>query len=147
MLFRSYDINEEIKNIKNSIASIDDASEISYDNTTSHLVATNVQSAIDEVNSYVKANTITAGDTHLIDTTDFISITMTADGYITIFTTTSGGTDSVLLALNTEGTNLIRLGTENGTYQFSTLFVRKGMTLYIKASATNIGGYFISTLS
>lgn len=50
-----YDINEEIKNIKNSIASIDDASEISYDNTTSGLSATNVQSAIDEVTSKVDA--------------------------------------------------------------------------------------------
>lgn len=59
-----YDINEEIKNIKNSIASIDDASEITYDNTTSGLSATNVQSAIDEVDSAVNLRVL-VDDTYI----------------------------------------------------------------------------------
>ena len=40
---------DNIKKLEKAIKGADDASEISYDNTDSHLTATNVQAAIDEV--------------------------------------------------------------------------------------------------
>lgn len=40
---------DNIKKLEKAIKGADDASEISYDNTTSHLTASNVQAAIDEV--------------------------------------------------------------------------------------------------
>ena len=44
---------DNIKKLEKAIKGADDASEISYDNTTSHLVASNVQAAIDEVVSEI----------------------------------------------------------------------------------------------
>ena len=168
---------DNIKKLEKAIKGADDASEISYDNTASHLTATNVQAAIDEIapaldasgvsydntdsgltaddvqaainelNTKITKYDLSAGETTTVDTTDFIPVTMTSNGYITIFTLSSGGTDSIDIAINTSGTNLFRLGTANGAYQFASMYLPKGAAVYIKASAANIGGYFITSIT
>lgn len=123
------------------------ASDVSYNNATSHLLATNAQTAIDEVNARVNANTLNVAGGVTVDTTEYIPITMTNDGYITIYTLTDQGNANIDIARNTTGSVYERLSTTDGAYRFCTLYVKKGMSLYIKASAENIGGYFITTLS
>ena len=123
------------------------AENTSYDNTDSGLTADDVQSAIDELNTKITKHDLSAGETTTVDTTDFIPVTMTSNGYITIFTLSSGGTDSIDIAINTSGTNLFRLGTANGAYQFASMYLPKGAAVYIKASAANIGGYFITSIT
>ena len=112
--------------------------------TASNVVygTSNVKSALDELYN----NLFSAGGAIMIDHANYITVTMNSNGYITVFTTTSVGSDTIDIALNTGGTNLLRFTTENGAYQFGTVYAPKGATLYVKASAANIAGYFVTEL-
>ena len=61
---------DNIKKLEKAIKGADDASEISYDNTESHLTASNVQAAIDEVVSEIGSITSPTASDVSYDNTD-----------------------------------------------------------------------------
>lgn len=65
-----------------------DAEDVSFDNTGTDLSATNTEDAIKEVNTYVKANTISGSIINLA--TQTFPYVIPSDGYITIRVITSG---------------------------------------------------------
>ena len=101
---------DNIKKLEKAIKGADDASEISYDNTTSHLVASNVQAAVDEVTGMVKS---------LVSyTTTTVSVTVGANTHAWGVTVKPSDTDYTwhLVAITPGNQNLIAAGfNDDGT--------------------------------
>lgn len=128
------------------------ASDISYDNTTSGLSATNEQAAIDEladsypaskvmlsdgetsVEDVVTANTLGTA-VNIASYTSSNKYTCPSDGYIGLSTSSTGAYVTISLG----GVNVSAM---QGGCNYNGIFVKKGMSVWITASNGTFGAYF-----
>lgn len=144
---------DNIKKLEKAIKGADDASEISYDNTESHLTASNVQAAIDEVVTEIGSITSPDASDVSYDNTDS---GLTADDVqdaideltskvIYSFTPDGSTTISVALdALYAEGILTIRSKLKIGTSCFT---ITELLSAGVFASSSNIYSNKMTTFS
>lgn len=151
-------LSEDVIDLDNKITSSDDASEISYNNTTSGLSATNVQSAIDEISTATGIeydNTIsglTADDVQgAIDelSSDKIVYSFIHDGTTTIASALNSLYSENILNL----TSYIKIGTTiahltevtSSGYMFGSLASLTSLTNLLSLSVTSDSSAVIQT--
>ena len=122
------------------VASSPDASDINYDNTLSGLTSNKVQGAVDElaadvdtINSNLSKNNIgTAIDISGYDSNN--KYTIPSDGYVYITIHTGTGIVSAVIE-GSNGLNNTVISVQQ-TYDAKSLYVRKGMKVYVSGSGT-----------
>ena len=117
------------------------ASAVSYDNTASGLTATNVQAAIDELKGNIDNINTSDIDNGVIitDATQSNMYEFPSDGYVELST---GPSTTTRVTGHLQGNNAssptIQFSTDTGAgYLYNSIFVRKGMKIWISQSATD----------
>ena len=116
------------------------ASAVSYDNTGSGLTATDVQDALDEINSYVTKNTF---ETPSVDLTSYTSSSnmyeFETDGYAHVYSAAGGNTASLIIR-SASGTGEIEIKA-TGANEQDNIFVRKGMHAFVNVNTGTGNGF------
>ena len=111
-----------------------DASDVTYDNTTSGLTATNAQEAIDEVADRVDAHTL-AENIDISSYTQANPYIVPSDGYVTAIVPPNVANH--IMTILSSGTTASLAGSNGASYnQNVSVFVKKGMPIYRSATAS-----------
>lgn len=145
---------DNIKKLEKAIKGADDASEISYDNTESHLTASNVQAAIDEVVTEIGSITSPAASDVTYDNTssgltaddvqdaiDEVNGKITNVSVVSTTTVTTSQDDSATLTLLSNGVKVLNY---NGAHFPATettdiLTIPSGYTPVITSNIYSVG--------